>query len=125
MDSNTTRQLLETYYEGFARKEGWESVIADDFRFTGGSMTQAEPIIGKHAYIEIIARFSRVFESMEARDMIVEGGRACVTGNYQFRFPNGERINGNVAELWTVKDGKLQSLSIFFDTLTFDRNTPK
>lgn len=88
-------------------------------------MVNPEPISGKQAYIEVIARFSRVFESMTARDMIIDGDRAYVTGNYDFRFPNGERINGDVAELWTAKDGKLQSLRIFFDTLTFDRNTPK
>lgn len=57
--------------------------------------------------------------------MIVDGDNACVIGNYDYQFPNGEKINGDVAEIWTAKDGKLTSLTIFFDTLTFDKNTPK
>ena len=33
----TTRQVLETYYKGFAAKANWESVIADDFEYVGGN----------------------------------------------------------------------------------------
>ena len=29
----TTQQLLDTYYKGLAQKSGWDSVLADDFRF--------------------------------------------------------------------------------------------
>ena len=57
--------------------------------------------------------------------MIVEGDNACVFGNYDYQFPNGEKMNGDVSEIWTSKDGKLTSLTIFFDTLTFYQNTPK
>lgn len=119
-----TKQLLETYYKGFAEKANWESVIAEDFCYTGGDIKQ-ERLVGKQAYIEVIKRFSQVFTAMRIKQMIVEGDNACVIGNYDFRFPNGQEINGNVAELWTAKNGKLQSLTIYFDTLTFDNNTKK
>lgn len=122
---NATKQLLDTYYQGFARKEGWEPVIADDFTFTGGDMTKNAPVKGKAAYIEVIKRFSRAFQSMRVKEMIVEGDNACVIGNYDFIFPNGARVNGDVAEIWKAENGKLVSLSIWFDTLTFDKNTPK
>ena len=54
--------------------------------------------------------------------MLIQGDTACVIGNYDFKFPNGKEINGNVAEIWTVKIDKLQSLTIYFDTLTFANN---
>lgn len=121
----TTRELLERYYAGFARKEGWESTIAENFRFTGGDMTHHQPVIGKDAYIGVIQRFSRVFTSMRIKTIMVDGNNACVIGNYDFTFPNGTKINGDVAEIWEGRDGKLSALTIFFDTLTFDHNTPK
>lgn len=120
--SQETKQLLETYYKGFAKKAGWEDVIADDFQYIGGDMTNTNPVIGKQAYIEIIKRFSQRFEAMRVQQMIVEEDRAAVIGNYDFVFPNGIKINGNVAEFWTVKDGKLRSLTLYFDTLTFMGN---
>lgn len=119
----TTKKLLETYYKGFAQKDGWESVLSDDFKFVGGDMTNTTPIVGKTAYIEVIKRFSRLFTNMRVKKMIVENDRACVIGNYDYVFPNGKNINGNVAEIWEVKDGKLDSLTIFFDTLTFNVNS--
>ena len=122
---NSTKELLETYYKGFAEKSNWESVIADDFRYTGGDMTKQEPIVGKQAYMEVIKRFSQVFTSMRVKEMIVQGDNACVIGNYDFRFPGGQEMNGNVAELWTAKNGKLQSLTIYFDTLTFANNSKR
>ena len=124
-NSASTKELLETYYKGFAQKEGLEAVISDNFEFTGGDMTKTAPATGKAAYIEIIKRFSRVFEAMRVKNMIVSGDNACVIGNYDFKFPNGVSINGDVAEIWKAKDGKLASLTIYFDTLTFDRNMPK
>ena len=120
--ATTTKQLLETYYRGFAEKANWEHTIADDFQYIGGDMTNTKPVVGKQAYVDIIKRFSQRFESMRVKKMIIENDKASVIGNYDFQFPNGRKINGNVSENWTVKDGKLQSLTLYFDTLTFMAN---
>ncbi len=117
------KELLETYYKGFAAKANWDSVIADDFQYIGGDMTKTEPLTGKQAYIEVINRFSKVYQTMRIKKMIIKGENACVIGNYDLKFPNGKTINGDIAEMWTAKDGKLQSLRIYFDTLTFAQNS--
>ena len=119
----TTKELLDIYYKGFAEKANWEDVIAGDFQFIGGDMTKKEPIVGKEAYVQVIKRFSQLFQSMKVKEMIVQGDHACVIGNYDYLFPNGQKINGNVAEVWTIKNEKLQSLTIYFDTLTFANNS--
>lgn len=119
----TTKELLDIYYKGFAEKANWEDVIADDFQFIGGDMTKTEPIVGKEAYIQVIKRFSQLFQSMKVKEMIIQGDNACVIGNYDYLFPNGQKINGNVAEVWTIKNEKLQSLTIYFDTLTLANNS--
>ena len=121
--SLTTRELLETYYKGFAQKKDWDSVLSEDFKFIGGDMTKTTPLVGKSKYVEVIKRFSQLFTTMRVKEMIVDGDNACVIGNYDYVFPNGKSINGNVAEIWKVKNGKLDSLTIFFDTLTFSVNT--
>ncbi len=121
----STKELLDIYYAGFARKQGWESVISEDFKFRGGDMANTAPTVGKTAYIEVIKRFSRVFQAMRVKEMIIDSENACVIANYDYNFPNGTNINGDVAEIWKVRDGLLDSLTIFFDTLTFDKNTPK
>ncbi|MFS8082551.1 MAG: nuclear transport factor 2 family protein [Ginsengibacter sp.] len=120
-----TKELLETYYKGLAQKNGWDSVLSDNFRFVGGDMTKTTPIEGKQAYIEVIKRFSQLFKTMRVKEMIIQDDNACVIGNYDYVFTYGKSINGDVAEIWKVKDGKLSSLTIFFDTLTFKELTKK
>ena len=119
----TTKEILDLYYRGFAQKQGWESVIADDFKFVGGDMTKTDPIMGKQAYVDVIKRFSRLFRDMRVKEMIIDNDKACVIGNYDYVFPNGKSINGNVAEIWKIRDNKLAELTIFFDTLTFQENS--
>jgi len=82
-------------------------IVANNFQYFGGDMTKTEPLIGKQAYIEVIKRFSQVFTAMKVKQVIVESNTACVIGNYDLKFPNGQELNGNVAELWTTKNGKL------------------
>jgi hypothetical protein len=60
----TTKELLDKYYEGFAQKTGWESVISDDFKFVGEDMVNPNTTVGKAAYIEVIKRFSRLFTAI-------------------------------------------------------------
>jgi len=125
-NSTTTKELLDTYYEGFAKKENWESVISDDFEFVADSMEKDDVNKGREAYVNIIARFSKLFQDMRVKRMIIDGNNASVIANYDYIFPNGKHISGDVAEFWTAKNGKkLTSLHIYFDTLTFDKNTTR
>jgi hypothetical protein len=85
----TSEELLDIYYDGIARKSGWDSVIAEDFEFVGGhNMTKPEPTIGKAAYQQVIARFSRNFTAMRVKDRLVAKDRAYVLANYDYAFPN-------------------------------------
>lgn len=118
-----TQELLDIYYRGLARKSGWETVIADDFRFTGGDMTQREPLVGKEAYQAVISRFGKVFQDMRVKEMFVKNDRAFVLANYDYEFPGGRRVNGDVAEYWEIRNGQLAALTIYFDTLGFERFT--
>lgn len=60
---------------------------------------------------------------MRVKEMIIQGERACVIESYDYLFPNGKAITGEVATLWKAKDNKLDALTIFFDTLTFQLNS--
>jgi len=113
------KYLLDIYYNGLARKSEWESVIADDFQFVGGDMTNRKPIIGKQAYIDVIGRFSRLFTAMRVKEMFVHDQHAFVLAEYDYVFPNGKSLSGEVAEYWLIKNHTLAGLTIYFDTLTF------
>jgi ketosteroid isomerase-like protein len=120
----TSEELLDSYYQGLAGKTRWDSVLAEDFEFVGGhNMTTPGPAIGKSAYQTVIDRFSRTFTAMRVKDRLVAKDRAYVLANYDYAFPNGRTANGDVLEVWRIRNGKLAALTIFFDTAAFEMLT--
>jgi ketosteroid isomerase-like protein len=120
----TSEELLDSYYHGLARKTGWDSVLAEDFEFVGGhNMTKPAPAIGKSAYQTVLGRFSRIFTATRVKDRLVAKDRAYVLANYDYAFPNGRTANGDVLEVWKIRNCQLAALTIFFDTAAFETLT--
>jgi ketosteroid isomerase-like protein len=112
MATNTT---VQNYYDALAQRDGWQSHIADDMAFTGpGSSAN-----GKAAYVEVTSRFMRVVKTVAVKDLIIEGDKACAIARYDLESPKGYRWTCDVAEILSVKDGKIASSTIFFDTAGF------
>jgi ketosteroid isomerase-like protein len=109
-----TQNLLDTYYEGIATRTGWEEVITDDFAFTGANAGNGSR--GKAAYREVMRQFGRTYESVSVKDAVVNGNKGCAIVSYGVVSPSGRKASFDIAELWTVRDGKLASLTIYFDT---------
>ena len=65
-------------------------------------------------------RFFSMIESLEVRDLIVEGTKACALTRYELQSPVG-MFHSDVAELFTVTDTKIGSLAIYFDTAPFPK----
>lgn len=115
------QSMLQTYYQGLARKSGWHEVLAEDFAFTGCDMLKPQALVGRAAYAQVIDRFSRIFRDVQVRDMIVDGDKAFVVAHYDYLFPDGQQLDGDVAEYWTAEGNRLTALRIFFDTLAFNQ----
>jgi ketosteroid isomerase-like protein len=113
----TTQTLLDVYYKGLAARSGWDEVIADDFTFTGASPNTGT--VGKAAYIEALRRFGRVFEKVTIGRRIVEGDAAAVVVTYDLVSPSGRKTTMDIVELWTARANRLASLTVFYDTATW------
>jgi ketosteroid isomerase-like protein len=110
-----TKEIIEKYYDGIAQKKGWESGISEEIVFSGaGPKTK-----GKTAYIEGTGRFLRAVKASNVVTMIVEGNKACAVIRYELVSPKGKEMSSEVAEILSVKNGKIDSSSIFFDTVAF------
>jgi ketosteroid isomerase-like protein len=110
----TTRDAIHGYFDALYAG-GWESLIADDILFVSPSGTTRT----KAAYVEATNRFKQVAESVDVRQLIVDGENACAVTRYTLRSPKGNTSVCDVAEIFSVKDGKLAGSTIFFDTAAF------
>ena len=116
----TTKDTIEGYFNSLKQKKQWESFLSDDMTFTSFT-SPVKQVTGKAAYIESTKRFYSMIVSVELRDILIEGDKACVLTRYQLQPPNRDLFECNVAEIFVVKDGKIRSFSIYFDSSSFPK----
>ena len=116
----STKAIVEGYFQELIRKGNWDSFLADDLTFT--SLTSpVKEVRGKSAYLESTRRFFSMVSSVELRDLITEGAKACALTRYQLQAPSGNRFQSDVAELFTVRNGKIETFAISFDSSPFPK----
>ena len=115
----STREIVGRYFEELKARGNWESFLSDDLQFTSFA-SPGKQVTGKAAYLESTKRFFSMIKSLEVRDLIIEGPKACALTRYQLQSPVGS-FQSDVAEVFTVTDGKIGSLAIYFDTAPFPK----
>jgi ketosteroid isomerase-like protein len=115
MKKNTTKEVVTEYYNGISRKSGWHDIIADDMNFIGGGQF----LIGKQAYIDTTEKFLKLVKGVKIKTLIIEGQKVAAIIDYTLHSPQGNITSCEVAEILSVKDDKINSSDIFFDTAAF------
>ena len=115
--SAETKEILQKYYDCLSKKEGWQSLLSEDILLTG---TVAKESKGKELFVN--NNFFKMVKDLKLKRMIVENENACALVSYDLTSPKGKNFSGDVAEIWKVKDGKLDSLAIYFDTAEFQKS---
>jgi ketosteroid isomerase-like protein len=111
----TTGETVRNYFDRLQQKDGWESLLADDIRFTSFT-SPAKQASGRDVYLEATRRFFSMIAGVEVRDVMVDGERACALTRYVVQPPgDGAAFHSDVAEIFTVRNGKIASLAIYFD----------
>ncbi|HTE45416.1 MAG TPA: nuclear transport factor 2 family protein [Gemmatimonadaceae bacterium] len=117
----STRETIERYFDCLREKKQWEAFIADDIAFTNFT-SPVKTVAGRDAYLQATKRFYSTIASVEVRDLLVDGDRACALTRYELRPPNGAAaFASDVAEIFSVANDKIASLSIYFDTAPFPK----
>jgi ketosteroid isomerase-like protein len=116
----STNDIVQQYFEALAQRGTWQSFLADGLRFTSFTSPVKE-LTGKAAYLETTRRFFSMVVSVELRDLVVQGDKACALTRYQLQAPSGTRFQSDVAEVFTVRQGKIETFGIYFDTAPFPR----
>ena len=112
----TTRETVQSYLNSISN--GFESLLADNARFTSFT-SPVRAVSGKPAFVAATKNFYAKVAGFELRDLMIDGDRACALTRYQVRGPNGDTFSSDVAEIFTVKSGKVDSLAIYFDATPY------
>ncbi|MGH6951024.1 MAG: nuclear transport factor 2 family protein, partial [Vitreimonas sp.] len=117
----STRAVVNAYFEALRSGGDWQAWLADDMAFTIYTSLVRE-VGGKQGYIEATRNFYSSIQTMQLRHVLVEGDRACAQTRYQLQPPSpSPAFTSDVAEIFTVQDGKIASFAIYFDTAPYPR----
>ena len=113
-----TRKTVEGYFEALSAGRDWPSFMADGMTFASHATPRKE-VTGRDAFLESTRRFYSMVEDVELRQLIAEGDRACAIARYQLRPPGGNAFTCDVAEFFPVRDDRIRSFEIYFDSAPF------
>src|SRR5439155_25242837 len=94
-----------------ALNDNRETFLSDDLTFTSYT-SPIKRVSGRAAYLDATKRFYSMIGSMEVRDLLVDGVKACALTRYELRPPAGPPFSSDVAEVFEVRDGKIVSFDI-------------
>jgi ketosteroid isomerase-like protein len=118
----TAKQTVERYYERLGQGGDWQTLFGKDVVF----MNLASPVrrvTGKETFLQATRRFYGSIGSLDVRELVVDGDRACALVRYEVRPPNGgASFESHVAEFFTVTDGEIGAFSICFDTAPYPKS---
>ena len=115
--SQATRRLLASYYEALGKQGDWSGKLSDGFQLSG---TVTNETRARDANVS--NGFIKMAQGLHVRQLIAEGAKGFALARYDLTSPRGVRFTSDVAEFWTVKDGRLDSVSIYFDTAAFSKH---
>ena len=116
----TTRDVLQSYFDCLKAKRGWEAFLADEMAFTSFT-TPIKRVTGRGAYLEATKRFYSMIKAVEIRGIVVDGEKACVLTRYELQPPAGPVFESHVAEVFEVRNDKIKSFDIYFDSAPFPK----
>jgi ketosteroid isomerase-like protein len=114
-------ETARRYYERLAAGEGWDALLADDIEFTSFT-SPVRQLQGKQAYLEGTKRFYASIRGMQVRSVMADGDRVSAQTHYDLRAPGGAATFGSdVAEFLSIRDGRIQTFAIYFDSAPFPK----
>jgi len=115
METNT-KALLEEYYAILSQKGDCGKPLSEDFFFSSGDTKDAR---GKDGYAD--SMFFRYVKSLKIKTMLIDGERACAVVAYELSSPKSGSLPLEVAEIWGIRNKKLYSLAMYFDTAAYQK----
>jgi ketosteroid isomerase-like protein len=116
----TTRDTVQAYFDRLSEKRDWETFLSDDLEFTSFG-TPSKHVTGRAEFRESTKRFYSMIKTLTVKDMIVDGERACALVRYELQPPGGPMLESHVAEVFEVREDKIRSFAIYFDSAPFPK----
>jgi len=117
----STRETIDHYFKALESRGAWQDAFSEDVRFTS-FISPVREMNGRDAFVEGTKRFYGSIESVEVRELLVDGDRAVALTRYVIRrLGDKPGFRSDVAEVFRVRDSRIVSFGIYFDTAPYPK----
>lgn len=111
----STKEIALEFFDTFATNQGWEAMLTADLAFH----SPMDETNSKDAFIRLDKQFRQLVASASVRWIISEGDEASALVDYHMVLPSGDALDIEFAEIISVKEQKIASIRVLFDTAKF------
>ena len=116
----TPMQVFQAFGEGMmSGTDAWKEVLSDDITFNG----PAAQVSGFNAFVKLnegfksMVRGNRMKKAVEVEDYVVTQVEVDVA------MPSGKTITLDMNEWYEIRDGKIQSIKVYYDAEEFRKES--
>ena len=114
-----TKQAFQVWQEfSGSMQEGnkhWQDLVSDDIVFTG----PVQQVKGKDNFIKLNLDFFKIVTGFDIHRHASGDGTVATEGTIKVKSPMGKEIAFDLAEFYNIEDGKIKSVSIYYDPREF------
>ena len=93
----------------------WQDLIADDITFTG----PVQKVKGKTDFIQLNLDFFKMVTGFDIHRHAAGEGTVATEGTIKVKSPKGSELSFDLSEFYAIEDGKIKSVSIYYDPREF------
>lgn len=109
-------EVFQAFGQGMmSGTDSWKEVISDDIVFTG----PVDQVNGLDAFAKLNENFMPMIRGNEMKQAVEAGNFVITQMEMQVAMPSGKTITLDMSEWYEIKDGKIQSVKIYYDAEEF------
>lgn len=114
--TKTALEIVQTFQQSMGNGTNeWENLFTDDITFKG----PVDTVTGKEANIELNKGFFPMVKGYEPISHFEQGNLVALEGIFTIATPKGNIIKLEMAEIYEIKEGKIQNIKVYYDAEEF------
>ncbi|WP_298487671.1 nuclear transport factor 2 family protein [uncultured Maribacter sp.] len=114
----TAMEVFEVFGQGMmSGTDSWKDYIANDIKFIG----PVDQVNGKNAFIKLNESFMPAIRGNKMKQVVESGNYVITQIEMQVAMESGKTITLDMCEWYEIKDGKIQSMRIYYDAEEFKK----
>jgi ketosteroid isomerase-like protein len=99
----------------------WTDLVSENITFTG----PVDQVRGKQKFIELNQGFFPSVRGYEHLNAFEQGNFVCLEGTFKVATPRGNEIELQMAEVYTIGNGKIEEVRVYYDAEEFRKEFGK